>query len=422
MTLKDRSQSIADDLSKKLKFDVRFYGHSFSWLSVGHFSAIFRGLASTYLVARWVSPEILGQFRYVLTLYGLAGIFAFTGYGSSIIKGLARGETNAVRHAVKRVATYAPLGAVVLLLGALDRYLQGEQTVAYAIAIAALSFVPYTLCTFYTYIYTGYEQIKKLSYANIWSNIAYAVLFILTLLWSHNLIVITIAYFLIDILIRGWITWRAYRSIPRAATSPETHEVLGRHFNGINIMQSIAGAIGLILLQRVWGYTALAAFSVAMILPEQIINLAKTMNGTLLQRFSRKEIDPKSLQNIQKQFRLVFFGSLIITASYAAIAPFIVPLFFPQYPDAVLPSIIYAIGILVIPSLIGVNYFQSQADYKRIWKFYALSASLQILTSIVFIPWLGNWGAIWSRVITRVGSLPAGYPLNSVKEKTTPKI
>jgi O-antigen/teichoic acid export membrane protein len=413
MNIREEAGKKADILTKKFGFDVRFYGRSFTWLSMSHASTLLRGFASTYLVALWVAPEILGQFRYILMLYGLAGIFAFTGYGSCIIKGLARGETTAVRNAIKRVLTYAPLGSIVLCIGAIDRMIHGEQDVAVAIIVSAIAFVPYTLSSFYVNIYTGLEKIKTMSRTTIWSNVLYAIIFIAILSWSKNIIIITSAYFFIDIVIRGWMTWRAYQSIPHESTSTETYEALGRHLNGINIMHVIAESVGLILLQRFWGYTALAVFSIAMILPEQLMNLAKTMNGTILQRLSRKELNPKSLINIQRQFKTGLIVSLGIVVAYALFAPIIIPLFFPQYPSAVLPSIVYAIGLVSIPCLIGTNFFQANLDYRRIWRYQIVFNATQFLTSIILIPWIGNWGAIWSRVLTRTVSLPLSYPIET---------
>lgn len=421
MDIRKEAGKKADVLTKKLGFDVRFYGKTVSLYSISYITTLLRGIASSYLVTLWLAPELLGQFRYVITLYGLAGIFSFGGYGSSIVKGLARGETNAVKNAFKKIIRYAPLGSAVLIFAALDRFGKQEPSVGIALLIAAVSFIPYTLCSFYTQIYTGLEKIKKLTITSIISDILYALLFIIILLQTHNLIILTLAYFIIDIAIQGWFTWKAYRSIPPSTNSDtqETYESLGRHINGIYIVQGIAMAIGPILLQRFWGYTAFAVFSIAMLIPEQLISLTKSMSGTILQRLSRNREHEPALKNIQRQFKHALIGSAGIVVLYAIIAPFALPILFPKYPDIVLPSIIYSLCILIIPSIIGWNYMLAKHNLKQLWFYSIFTSILQLLTSIILVPLLGNWGMIWSRVATRIGSLPISYPMRSSNEKIT---
>lgn len=412
MKLSEKGKETADALTQKLGFDVRFYGKSFSLYSVSYATTVLRGIASTYLVTLFFAPEILGQFRYVIAIYGLAGIFSFSGYGTSIIKGLARGESGVVKKSFTKILLYAPLGSAILILASLDRFWHQEQAVGVAMLIAAIAFVPYTLCTFYTQIYTGLQRIKKLTIASVWSDILYATLFTLVLLRTHDLVIITIAYFCIDILIQGWFTWKAYRSVPEAGMARVTDDAMsiGKHMNWMYMIQGITASLAAILLQRFWGYTTLAAFSIAMLLPEQFINIVKSVSGTILQRLSRHTLDVGHIKNIQKQFwntLLVSFGAILL---YAAIAPFIIPFLFPKYPNAVLPSIVYSLGILAIPTMVGTNYFLSKHQMKNMWLFSSVTSLLQLITSIALIPWFGNWGAIWSRVATRVGALPFSFP------------
>lgn len=410
--------AIADILSQKLGLNVRFYGKSFIFLTLGYTTSLLRGIASTYLVARWVSPEVLGQFRYMIAMYGVAGIFSLSGYGSSMVKGLALGETAPVRYAIRKTLMYAPLGGVLLIVAAIDKFLHGESSVGWAIVVAAISFVPYTLCSFFVSILTGLGKIKELSFANLWSNTVYAVLFFLVLLFSKQLIVLTVAYFLIDILVRGFITWRVFIKLPAQVENENTHKEIGNHLNWILVMTVISASISQILLQRIWGYAALATFSVAMILPEQLLNLAKTMSGVILQRLSKQANTVKNLQAVRRHFWNAFIGSFVLIAAYVAIAPFMMPLFFPKYPDAVLPSIVYVTGLLGIPSLIGVYYFQAHGYIRSMWRFNIASSTIQALTSIALVPLFGQWGAILSRVITRIGSLPFSYPgLSEYKNK-----
>jgi O-antigen/teichoic acid export membrane protein len=409
MELRQKRAELADWLTNALKLDVRFYGRSFSWLSLGHVSGVIRGIATTFLMARWLAPETLGQFRYVIAFFGIAGIFSLTGMNASVIRGVAKGDTVVARAALRRILQFAPIGSILLAVAAFERYVNAESSVALALFIAAIAFTPYSISGLYGPILTGLEKIKELSHIAIVNNLLYAIVFVVVLMNDRGLLVITLAYFGFDILFRGFLTLREFRRLPQKG-SVEGHMSLGHHMSGIGVMQSIAMYINQILLQRFWGYSTLASFSVATVIPEQTINAVKSLSGIFLQRLSRHKKTEGHVRATRRHFWIALGGSALIVAGYAAIAPFVIPWLFPQYPDATLPSIVYAIGFLSIPTIVGIYFLQAHNMIKRLWYYYVSNTVLQLTTSVVLTPIFGEWGAIWSRVVTRLGSLPLSYP------------
>ena len=140
MTLRQYIGKIATYLTKRLKLDVRFYGRSFAWISLGQASGVVRGVATTFLMARWLPRETLGEFRYILAMFGIAGIFSLSGLSTSVIRGVSKGDAGVARAAVKRILIFSPLGSALLLLAAGERWLQGEPHVAIGLSIAAAAF------------------------------------------------------------------------------------------------------------------------------------------------------------------------------------------------------------------------------------------------------------------------------------------
>lgn len=405
----------ADRLTDALHLDVRFYGRSFAWLSLGHVSGVVRGVATTFLMARWLDPTVLGQFRYLLALFGVAGVFAMTGMNSAVIRGVAQGDTVVARFALKRILTIAPLGTLALLLAAGERLLAGEQTVAMALAIAAVVFLPYSVSGLYGAILTGKERIRELARIIVANNLAYALLFVIVLRFDRSLFAITLAYFGIDILLRGFLTFREFRRLPPAGLVGD-HLKLGNHLSGIGVMQTIAAQLDQILIQRFAGYQTLALYSVAIVIPEQIKDVVNSISGTLLQRLSRHKKTAGHVRATRRHFWLALAGSAVLMGMYMIVAPVIIPWLFPAYAAAVPLSVVYAIGLLAMPAVIGVYFFQAHGDLKRIWRFSAVNAFLQIVTNLALIPFFGSWGAVWSRTATRLAGLPLSYPTRSPEQ------
>jgi hypothetical protein len=57
-----------------------------------------------------------------LAMFALAGMFAAGGISAGIIRGIAKGDTIVVWAGMKRILMIAPLGSLVLLIAAIERW------------------------------------------------------------------------------------------------------------------------------------------------------------------------------------------------------------------------------------------------------------------------------------------------------------
>jgi O-antigen/teichoic acid export membrane protein len=420
MDWNQRRSQLADYFTNVLQLDVRFYGRSFMRLSFAHVTGVVRGIATTFLMARWLPKETLGEFRYVLALFGMAGVFSMSGMSSSVIRAVAKGDNVVVRYALRRILQFAPLGTLALFIAAGERLWHGESGVAIALCIAAVAFTPYSVSGLYGNILTGQEKISELARLAVINNLLFAAVFA-TILWlDRGLLTITLAYFGFDILFRGALTIRELKRLPNTGSMGD-HLSLGHHLSAIGVFQTIAFQLDQILVQRFGGYASLASFNVATVIPEQIKDVVNSLSGTALQRMTRHEKTASRAKAAQRLFWIACLGSLVIVMAYIVTIPFVLPWLFPQYRDAVLPSIVYAIGLLVLPSVIGLYFLQAHHELKKLWQYYVTNTVVQVATNVILIPLFGGWGAIWSKTITRIASLPLSYPRLSKTETTKPE-
>jgi len=408
---------LATDLSTRLHLDVRFYGRSFFWMSLGQMSTVVRGIATTFLMARWIPRTTFGEFRYILAMFGLAGIFSLSGINTSVIRGIAKGDTVIARVAAKRIFFFSLLGTLALLGLGVERYLRGEQTVAFGLAFTAIIFPFYSLSNMYGSILTGKDEIKRLIKLAITNNLLFSILFFGIILHWKTLIPLLIAYFGFDLLFRGYMTCREIRKLPVAGSAKE-HLHLGNHLSLIGIFQAIAFQLDQVLIQAFAGYNGLANFSVATLLPEQVKDFVNSMSGIILKRFSRHEHTESILRQTRRHFRLALLGSAVLVIGYCLCVPIVLPWLFPQYRTEVLPSMVYALGFLAFPSIIGLSYFQAHQNIRALWRFYAVNTILQISSNVVLIPFLGAWGGILSKTFTRLASAGLSYPAESEKKES----
>jgi O-antigen/teichoic acid export membrane protein len=417
MSWRTRRAAWTDNLTRLFHVDVRFYSRSFLLLGTSHVSMVIRGVATTFLMARWLPKETLGEFRYILAIFGVAGMFAMTGMNASIIRAIAKGDNVVAWAALKRILTVAPLGSLLILIAAAERMWHGEPHVAMAMTIGAVAFTPYSASGVYGQILTGQQKIKELTVLAILNNVCYAAVFATIVYFRHDLLSVTLAYFGFDILFRGFLSWRELQRLPRTGELG-THLSLGHHMSAIGIFQSLVAQLDQILIQRFGGYASLASFNIAIVIPEQIKDLVNGISGTLLQRMSTHEHSEARMKAARRHYWWILAGSIGLVASYAAIIPFVLPWLFPQYRDAVLPSIVYMTGLVSIPALMGLYFLQAHHELKRLWHFHVTNAVLQVITNLTLIPFFGGWGAIWSKTITRIACMPLAYPRLSKKSSS----
>lgn len=416
MALRQQIDALSVRLTKLLHLDVRFYGKSFFLMSLGQASGIVRGVATTFLMARWLPRNTMGEFRYVLAIFGIAGMFSLSGLFSSIIRGVAKGDTVIARVALKRILIFSPLGSLLLVVAAAERYwLAHETVVATALLIAAAVFPFYSVSGLYGPILTGKEEVKRLVTYAIMNNLTFALCFFLVIWQTKELLPVVIAYFVFDILFRGALTIRELRRLPVKGDATE-HLALGSHLTAIGVFQTLASQLDSILLQRFAGYGMLANYSIASLIPEQMKDFVNAMSGIVLRRFSQRENTSKTLRETRRHFFTVIGLAVIFIVAYAAVIPFVLPWIFPQYRNEVLPSIVYAIGLVGLGSIVGLNYFQAQNQLNRLWAFYIVNTFLQVGSNLLLIPFFGSWGAVLSKTGTRLLSVGFSFPSSTEKD------
>jgi O-antigen/teichoic acid export membrane protein len=415
MDLRQSKKNILDKLTEVMGVDIRFYGKSFTWLSFGQASGVLRGVATTFLMARWLPRATMGEFRYILAVFAIAGMFAAGGVGTGIIRGIAKGDTVIVWAGMKRILMMAPLGSLVLILAAIERWLVGETTVAIALIFSGIVFPIYAICGLYGSILTGQERIQRLTKIAIINNTFFALSFFIVIWRTKELLPIFFAYLGIDILFRGFLTWNEIRKLPKTGDAKE-HINLGDHLSAIGIFQALASQLDQILIQRFTGYETLANFSIATLIPEQIRDFINTLNGIVLRRFSLRENSRKNLLAVRRHYYILTILTAVTVGLYIVAIPFILPWLFPQYANEVLASQVYVIGLLATPGLVGINFFQAHKNLKALWLYYSSNAVVQVICNILLIPFFGSWGAIWSKTISRLTSVPLLYPRSSQEE------
>lgn len=399
-------------LSQWAGIDAAFYSRAVFWNGIAYATQVIRGICTTFLLARLLDPVSFGRFRYIIAIYSIAGIFSLPGLHTSISRGVAKGDEIIVKPAMRLMLRGSIVSAILLFCSAAwSSFVAHEQNVAYGLIIAAISIPFCVVGNTYSSVLVGQQKVRTLSLFTIINNLVFAFLFV-TALWIKPSFLFTLAcFFGIDATLRTILTWRVVRTLTEHGEA-KTHLELGKHLSAITIIQGIAYQIDQLLVQWVGGYKTLASYSIAMLIPEQLKDFINSFSSLILARFSQQKASEKTAAAARRHYWTVAGIAAFGVIAYIAVTPFAIPLIFPQYKDAVLPSIIYSIGIIGINTMVGVSYAQAHHHLKQLWRFYTGSIAIQITTNLALIPFFGGWGAVVSKTITRLASMTLIYPKN----------
>lgn len=421
MRLRQLAKRCLETIGQRLQVDTLFYSKILGWVGLNYASGIARGVATTFFLARFLPMETFGAFRYVIAVYGTASIFSFSSYHTGIIRGIAANDTEVAWAGAKRMISFSLCGTLVIFLAASERFWRHEPTVGWSLLVSSLAFPLASASSLYGSILTGKGEIPQLSKYNAVSNLVFIVVFCLVLiLGGQNLIAISLVFFLGDVLIKGALSLHQLKRLTRRGSAGD-HLTLGSHLSFMGLFQAFAHQLDQLIIQRFFGYTSLANYSIAILLPEQINDFAKSFGGVLLMRKTHVAHQKNAIGAARKQFVLLFFIACLVCAGYALSARSFLQLFFPAYVHTYWSSVVYSLGLLSFPSVIGLAWQQSQHDLKRLWIFSLVNGLLQLTGSFVFAYFFQTFGLILAKMITRLVSTFFTYPIENSRRGTPTK-
>ena len=406
--LKNKIHPLLRWSEKYTKTDMVYLTQGGFWLNLATVIGSFSSLALVYVFGNYLSPEIYGNYRYILSVYGLLTVITLTGFNAAVTRSVAKDNEGDMVRGLKIQILSSLFGSMVAF-GASSYYLINSNiTLATGLMIIGLVLPLMEPLDIYNSLLNGRRLFKISSLVSIAVQILVTIILITTVLLGGHIIPLLLAYFISYTGLRLLffiIIKRTYQK--NHQTSPDLIKT-GFNFSVINILSNISGQIDKIILFQLVGAKELAMFSFAIAPAEQLKGLFKNLSSLLLPKFTtRNEKDLR--KNLNKKVMLVGISALLISLAYIIFAPFLIKLFLPKYTDIILMSQIFSlslVGVMVIPINSAMN---SIPKIKALYVSNILSPVVNIIMVITLIPLFGLWGAILARAFGRIINIIGTY-------------
>lgn len=392
-----------------LGFDTAYAMRGGFQLSLNQLVSLMRGLITTAIIVRALHVDDFGNYKYVISLFGVAGIFGLTGMGTAIARAVARGEQGMIHTALRSAFKWSWAGSIVLGGLAMWYFTHQQMDTAIALFVLALLFPFYIPSGYFNAFEIGMRRFHRILLVNVITTVLLIIGYAAMYRWGTNYVLFLFITIAVPIAVNFYFLWRVLRRVP-ASTSSVSSVRFGYHQSVIESFGTVVAYFDSLFILNVLGTSSLAIYSIADAIPGQLKSLGK-MTGTLLLPKLSQHDAAFSWKLLNKFIIKMIIIWTMFGLGVALIAPYAIQfLFSDKYDASIVPSQIMIVAMgFALPSLYIHNYFQSQKMSRPLYLLNITYIALKIILFTVLTPLYGLWGAIGAEVSYRVVSFIIGF-------------
>ncbi|MFZ5559783.1 MAG: oligosaccharide flippase family protein [Patescibacteria group bacterium] len=395
---------ISKILIKSQKFtgtDIVYIATQGSYLTIGNIISFAASFLLAMVFARLLPKETYGEYRYILSIMTMIGIFALPGMDDALLQAVAKRFEGCFKKAFKEKIRWGILGSLTCLIIAGYFFFKNNLDLTVSFVIAGV-FFPLMEATG---IYLSYLGGKKLfgiqTKYTVLTQIISAFAIIITLIFTKNLIGLVLIYFFSNTFLRSIFLLYNLKRLPPNKKEKEKFINFGKHLSFLRIVHTIAAQIDRLLLFHFLGAVQVAIYSFATLPVSEANIFLKNIRLLALPKLatrSMEEIKKNLLKKVAKATILI--APLVLL--YIIIAPYFYKIFFPQYTESVFFSQLLFLTILTFPASLIALSFQAQMAKKELYQFSIISPLISIILLVILTPIYGIIGAIIAQLIAHL--------------------
>ena len=346
--------------------------------------------------ANLLDPVTYGNYKYLLSLIGMVGLFSLQGMRTAVAQAVARGLEGSFYSGFRARLKWSALASLAAVGAAVYYLAKGNEFLSIPLLISAVFLPLMNASLIYASLLEGKKLFNILAKYGITAQIALAAAMITALLITKNLFWLIAVYLVLHTFSNYFLyALTKIKFRPNKNEDPQTINY-AKHLSLMGVVSQTAVYIDKILLFNFLGPAQLAVYSFAMLLPEQIQNVLGNITTLALPKLapkSREEIKANIMKKVGKLF-LITAGIIIL---YILIAPYFYRIFFPQYLDSVPYSQIFILSFISIPAGLLGTVFEAKMMKKELY-LIKIAPFAHIALLAILIPFYGIWGAIMAAV------------------------
>lgn len=397
-------------LERYTKTDAAYLLRNGFWLTTAQAGIGLLAFGVSVAFAHFVTKEAYGTYRYLLSLFWTLSAFSFSGITLAMSRAVARGMEGAYRRSFRLMA----IGSLPILVagggGAIYYFLNNNAVLGGGLALIALIGTFWQPSFLFGSFLEGKSAFKMNALFGFAVNAVPALLLVTAMQFTQNPLIF-LGLYLFGNVATGFalsaVIFRLYR--PNEKNDAELGKN-GFHLSLNTLLSTAAGQADELLMFHFLGPAAVATYSFATALPDQIKNFTNSIGTLAFPKFATRPLR-EVVSTLGYRLVLLTLGIGVMVALYWFGAPILFSLFFPAYLDAVPYSQIYALALIPATAIIPTTLLEAQAARRELYILNTVGPVVQILVLLFAIVFYGIVGALIARFFTRLFSLLLSFAL-----------
>ena len=373
------------------------------WLTLGQIVSMAAAFLLAVAFANLLNPVTYGNYKYVLSLLGILGIFTLDGMNTAVNQAVARNMEGSFYTGFKTKLKWGVLGSLVAIGGAAYYWIKGNNVLPIPLLISAI-FLPLMYASqIHSALLGGRKLFKVLVSYRITNQVISVGIMIAAVFFIKNLFWLIAIYFISHTSLNYF--FYLLTKIKFQPNKKEDTQTISyaKHLSLMSVINYIATYLDKILLFTLVGSAQLAVYSFAVLIPEQIKTITENINTLALPKLAPKTREEIKANMMKKIWKLALLTGVIIVF-YIVISPYIFRIFFPQYLNSIPYSQVFMFTIIALPTSLISTAFQAKMMKKELYML-RLVALTRIVLFAALIPFFGIWGVVMAKVGAEIVSL-----------------
>lgn len=389
-------------IQRYTKTDMMYLAKGGFWTLMSQITVTLTTFGLAVAFAHFIPKETYGEYKYILSIASILGLFTLTGLNTAVVKSVTLGYEGSLNDAFWKNIKWSGLFYILTLFAAIYYFINGNTVLASSMIIVGF-FSPILNST---NLYDSYLTAKKdfrrsALYFNMIGNTIPSLCIFVTLLLTHKTLWLIFVFFSSNMLIGILLYFRIINIYKPNNKVDEGIVNYSKHLSIIKILAGLASNLDQILVFHYIGPAQLAIYNFALAIPSQVKGPVKSMSSLILPKFAEGD-ENYIRKGMRNKYILVFATSIVFIAIYVFTAPYFFRIFFPKYIDSIFYSQILSFSLIGVVSIPVETYFVAKEKIKEQYIVNIIWPVIQIITMFFFMIQWGLLGLVFARVITKI--------------------
>ncbi len=406
-------------IEKYTKTDMVYLAKGSFWNIFAQIITTISTLLLAVAFAHFISKETYGEYKYILSLANILGVFTLTGLGTAVMKSVIQGYEGTLNDIFWKNIKWSVLFFLITFGISIYYFVNGNISLAISMLVVG-SFSPFFSSSnlYNSYLVAKKDFRRSSIYFNLIGNLFPSFCLFMTMLVTNKPVWFILVYFASNTLIGLTLYIQVLKIYKPNKKVDDGALGYSKHLSFIGILGSVADNIDQILVFHYIGPVQLAIYNFAIAIPNQIKGLMKGLASLIFPKFAERT-DKEIISGMKNKYILMFISSIIIIITYIVTAPYIFHIFFPKYMDSVFYSQVFVLYFLGMTSMPAEVYLVVKEKIKEQYIGTISGTIIQVGLLFIGILWWGLLGLVIARVVTKILWSVTGVLLyNSASKKS----